>query len=101
MRLFGLTSRSLSCLVLSLMFEQRVRSWKELPIRWADFGALHRNELSGALGGLTRVRRFCQDDAHIFCTPEQVCQARVIFIIFFLISHRILDQHVCVQRWVV
>ncbi|KAM3872953.1 threonine--tRNA ligase 1, cytoplasmic [Diretmus argenteus] len=54
------------------MFEQRVRSWRELPLRWADFGALHRNELSGALGGLTRVRRFCQDDAHIFCTPEQL-----------------------------
>uniref|UniRef100_A0A674CC17 threonine--tRNA ligase n=1 Tax=Salmo trutta TaxID=8032 RepID=A0A674CC17_SALTR len=51
---------------------QRVRSWRELPLRWADFGALHRNELSGALGGLTRVRRFCQDDAHIFCTPEQL-----------------------------
>lgn len=75
--LFRLTSRSLSCLVFSLMFEQRVRSWRELPVRWADFGALHRNELSGALGGLTRVRRFCQDDAHIFCTPEQVCWARV------------------------
>ncbi|RVE62847.1 hypothetical protein OJAV_G00160150 [Oryzias javanicus] len=56
----------------TLMFEQRVRSWRELPLRWADFGALHRNELSGALGGLTRVRRFCQDDAHIFCTPEQL-----------------------------
>lgn len=72
--------RPTSCspsLVFSLMFEQRLRSWKELPIRWADFGALHRNELSGALGGLTRVRRFCQDDAHIFCTPEQVCEARV------------------------
>uniref|UniRef100_A0A673VNT3 threonine--tRNA ligase n=1 Tax=Salmo trutta TaxID=8032 RepID=A0A673VNT3_SALTR len=61
-----------SSLCSSLMFEQRVRSWRELPLRWADFGALHRNELSGALGGLTRVRRFCQDDAHIFCTPEQV-----------------------------
>lgn len=59
------------------MFEQRVRSWKELPLRWADFGALHRNELSGALGGLTRVRRFCQDDAHIFCTPEQVQTTRM------------------------
>ena len=58
--------------IFSLMFEQRVRSWRELPLRWADFGALHRNELSGALGGLTRVRRFCQDDAHIFCTPDQV-----------------------------
>ena len=38
----------------------------------ADFGVLHRNEVSGALTGLTRVRRFQQDDAHIFCTPEQV-----------------------------
>ena len=38
----------------------------------ADFGVLHRNELSGALSGLTRVRRFQQDDAHIFCTPDQV-----------------------------
>uniref|UniRef100_A0A8C7NKV7 threonine--tRNA ligase n=1 Tax=Oncorhynchus mykiss TaxID=8022 RepID=A0A8C7NKV7_ONCMY len=66
----GLLNNSSLCS--SLMFEQRVRSWKELPLRWADFGALHRNELSGALGGLTRVRRFCQDDAHIFCTPEQL-----------------------------
>ena len=38
----------------------------------ADFGVLHRNEVSGALTGLTRVRRFQQDDAHIFCTPDQV-----------------------------
>ena len=38
----------------------------------ADFGVLHRNELSGALSGLTRVRRFQQDDAHIFCMPDQV-----------------------------
>uniref|UniRef100_A0A674MQL1 threonine--tRNA ligase n=1 Tax=Takifugu rubripes TaxID=31033 RepID=A0A674MQL1_TAKRU len=64
--------KPMNCPAHCLMFEQRVRSWKELPIRWADFGALHRNELSGALGGLTRVRRFCQDDAHIFCTPEQL-----------------------------
>ena len=48
------------------------RSWRELPLRMADFGVLHRNEVSGALTGLTRVRRFQQDDAHIFCTPEQV-----------------------------
>ena len=41
-------------------------------MRMADFGVLHRNELSGALSGLTRVRRFQQDDAHIFCMPEQV-----------------------------
>lgn len=56
-----------------LMFKQlnRVTS-DDLPIRWADFGVLHRNELSGALSGLARGRRFQQDDAHIFCTPEQV-----------------------------
>eukprot|EP00118_Oscarella_pearsei_P023308 m.277443 g.277443 ORF g.277443 m.277443 type:complete len:712 (+) comp40608_c0_seq38:113-2248(+) len=55
-----------------LMFDHRPRSWRELPLRFADFGVLHRNELSGALSGLTRVRRFQQDDAHIFCAPEQI-----------------------------
>lgn len=54
------------------MFSHRPRSWRELPLRLADFGVLHRNELSGTLTGLTRVRRFQQDDAHIFCTMEQV-----------------------------
>lgn len=54
------------------MFDNRLRSWRELPLRMADFGVLHRNELSGALTGLTRVRRFQQDDAHIFCTVEQI-----------------------------
>lgn len=57
-----------------LLFAHRPRSWRELPIRFADFGVLHRNELSGALTGLTRVRRFCQDDAHIFCTQEQIIE---------------------------
>jgi threonyl-tRNA synthetase len=55
-----------------LMFKQTVRSYRDLPIRFADFGVLHRNEITGALGGLTRVRRFQQDDAHIFCMPSQV-----------------------------
>ncbi|NXM57834.1 SYTC2 ligase, partial [Illadopsis cleaveri] len=55
-----------------LMFAHRPRSWRELPLRLADFGVLHRNELSGTLSGLTRVRRFQQDDAHIFCTMEQI-----------------------------
>lgn len=55
-----------------LMFDHRVRSYKELPMRFADFGVLHRNEASGALSGLTRVRRFQQDDAHIFIRPEQI-----------------------------
>ncbi|KAJ8931611.1 hypothetical protein NQ314_015473 [Rhamnusium bicolor] len=57
-----------------LMFDNRIRSWRELPLRFADFGVLHRNELSGALTGLTRVRRFQQDDAHIFCAPEHIKQ---------------------------
>lgn len=55
-----------------LMFASRERSYRELPIRFADFGVLHRNELSGTLGGLTRVRRFQQDDAHIFCRQDQI-----------------------------
>ncbi|KAG8851649.1 threonyl-tRNA synthetase [Tulasnella sp. 330] len=55
-----------------LIFDSRDRSYKELPIRMAEFGVLHRNEASGALSGLTRVRRFAQDDTHIFCMPNQI-----------------------------
>lgn len=55
-----------------LIFGSRSRNYRELPIRMAEFGVLHRNEASGALSGLTRVRRFVQDDSHIFCTEEQV-----------------------------
>lgn len=55
-----------------IMFASQPHSYKELPIRYADFGVLHRNELSGALTGLTRVRRFQQDDAHIFCRMDQL-----------------------------
>ena len=56
-----------------ILFGHRERSYRELPMRIADFGVLHRNEASGALSGLTRVRKFQQDDTHIFCTQEQVC----------------------------
>ncbi len=55
-----------------LIFKNRTRSYRELPLRIADFCVLHRNELRGVLGGLTRVRKFAQDDAHIFCTKEQI-----------------------------
>lgn len=55
-----------------LLFAHRLRSYRELPLRVADFGVLHRNEVSGALTGLTRVRRFQQDDAHIFCRQDQI-----------------------------
>eukprot|EP00526_Cylindrotheca_closterium_P008553 CAMPEP_0113625776 /NCGR_PEP_ID=MMETSP0017_2-20120614/13319_1 /TAXON_ID=2856 /ORGANISM="Cylindrotheca closterium" /LENGTH=822 /DNA_ID=CAMNT_0000535911 /DNA_START=73 /DNA_END=2541 /DNA_ORIENTATION=+ /assembly_acc=CAM_ASM_000147 len=57
-----------------LMFDSRIRSYRDLPLRLADFGVLHRNELSGALTGLTRVRRFAQDDAHLFCREDQITQ---------------------------
>jgi len=67
---FGL--KPMNCPGHCLMFDMRPRPYKELPLRMADFGVLHRNELSGALTGLTRVRRFQQDDAHIFCRPDQI-----------------------------
>ncbi|ROT41534.1 threonyl-tRNA synthetase [Sodiomyces alkalinus F11] len=55
-----------------LIFASRERSYRELPLRMAEFGILHRNEASGALTGLTRVRRFIQDDSHIFCSEDQI-----------------------------
>ncbi|KAL2798329.1 hypothetical protein BJX66DRAFT_44135 [Aspergillus keveii] len=55
-----------------VLFGHRERSYRELPLRIADFGVLHRNEASGALHGLTRVRKFQQDDTHIFCTQDQI-----------------------------
>ncbi|MGF1767347.1 threonine--tRNA ligase [Enterovibrio makurazakiensis] len=54
------------------IFNQGLKSYRDLPLRMAEFGSCHRNEPSGALHGLMRVRGFTQDDAHIFCTPEQV-----------------------------
>ncbi|XP_044488306.1 threonine--tRNA ligase, mitochondrial 1-like [Mangifera indica] len=67
---FGL--KPMNCPGHCLMFDHKVRSYRELPLRLADFGVLHRNEASGALTGLTRVRRFQQDDAHIFCRESQI-----------------------------
>ncbi|KAG5592169.1 hypothetical protein H5410_042683 [Solanum commersonii] len=67
---FGL--KPMNCPGHCLIFDHRVRSYRELPLRLADFGVLHRNEASGALTGLTRVRRFQQDDAHIFCRESQI-----------------------------
>ena len=64
--------KPMNCPSHCLIFKNEFKSYKDLPLRIADFGALHRNELSGALSGLTRVRKFCQDDAHIFCTQKQI-----------------------------
>ncbi|SCV99862.1 LAFE_0B04148g1_1 [Lachancea fermentati] len=69
---FGL--KPMNCPGHCLMFKSRERSYRELPWRVADFGVIHRNEFSGALSGLTRVRRFQQDDAHIFCAQNQIEQ---------------------------
>ena len=66
-----------------LMFDMIQRSYRDLPIRFADFGVLHRNELKGALSGLTRVRRFQQDDAHIFCMPDQI-ESEILAVLDFL-----------------
>ena len=55
-----------------LIFRNRLRSYRELPLRLAEFGSCHRNEPSGALHGIMRVRGFTQDDAHVFCTEDQV-----------------------------
>lgn len=54
------------------IFKQGIKSYRELPLRMAEFGSCHRNEPSGALHGLMRVRAFTQDDAHIFCTEDQI-----------------------------
>ncbi|MCD5323209.1 MULTISPECIES: threonine--tRNA ligase [Pontibacillus] len=55
-----------------LIYKDQLHSYRDLPIRMAEFGQVHRHEFSGALNGMLRVRTFCQDDAHIFVTPEQI-----------------------------
>ncbi|MGH1145128.1 threonine--tRNA ligase [Bacillus pseudomycoides] len=55
-----------------LIFKNKLHSYRDLPIRMCEFGQVHRHEFSGALNGLLRVRTFCQDDAHLFVTPEQI-----------------------------
>lgn len=65
-------SKPMNCPSHCLIFNHERHSYRELPIRMADFGRLHRFEKSGAMHGLTRVRTFCQDDAHIFCSVEQL-----------------------------
>jgi len=62
------------------IFNQGIKSYRDLPLRLAEFGSCHRNESSGALHGIMRVRGFVQDDAHIFCTEEQVQSESAAFI---------------------
>ena len=64
--------KPMNCPHHAMMYKSRPRSYKQLPIRFAEFGTVYRHEQSGELNGLLRVRGLTQDDAHIFCTPEQV-----------------------------
>ncbi len=64
--------KPMNCPSHCLLYGMATRSYRDLPIRLADFGRLHRYERSGVTAGLTRVRSFSQDDAHIFCTPDQI-----------------------------
>ncbi|HEX3535157.1 MAG TPA: threonine--tRNA ligase [Stellaceae bacterium] len=71
-----------------LIFANRLRSYRELPLRLSEFGSCHRNEPSGALHGIMRVRGFTQDDAHIFCTADQVTSEAVAFCELLLSIYR-------------
>ncbi len=64
--------KPMNCPFHILIYKSRTRSYRDLPLRWAELGAVYRFERSGVLHGLLRVRGFTQDDAHIFCTPEQI-----------------------------
>jgi len=64
--------KPMNCPGAMLIYKTRVRSYRELPLRYAEMGRVHRHELSGVMHGLFRVRAFSIDDAHIFCTPEQI-----------------------------
>lgn len=64
--------KPMNCPFHILIYKTRIRSYRDLPLRWAELGTVYRYERSGVLHGLLRVRGFTQDDAHIFCTPEQL-----------------------------
>lgn len=64
--------KPMNCPGAMLVYKDRPHSYRELPLRLSEYGLVHRHELSGVLHGLTRVRAFTQDDAHIFCMPEQI-----------------------------
>jgi len=71
--------KPMNCPAHVLVFRQGIKSYRDLPIRMAEFGCCHRNEPHGALHGLMRVRQFTQDDAHIFCTKEQLIEEVGLF----------------------
>ncbi|MGH6979986.1 MAG: threonine--tRNA ligase, partial [Stellaceae bacterium] len=83
-----LALKPMSCPGHIQIFKQHLHSYRELPLRLAEFGSCHRNEPSGALHGIMRVRAFTQDDAHIFCMPEQITDETVAFCQLLLSVYR-------------
>jgi threonyl-tRNA synthetase len=77
--------KPMNCPSHCLIYKTRKRSYRDLPIRYSDFGRLHRYERSGVTSGLTRVRTFCQDDAHVFCTDEQI-ESEVIMMVNMILE---------------
>jgi len=75
--------KPMNCLAHVRMFDHEIRSYKDLPLKFFEFGTVHRHEKSGVLHGLLRVREFTQDDAHIFCTPSQI-EKEVIEVLNFV-----------------
>jgi threonyl-tRNA synthetase len=74
--------KPMNCPTHCLIYGTTKQSYRDLPVRYADFGRLHRYERSGVTQGLTRVRTFCQDDAHIYCAPEQMKAEMASFFAF-------------------
>jgi threonyl-tRNA synthetase len=75
--------KPMNCLSHVKIFDHQIRSYKDLPLKFFEFGTVHRHEKSGVLHGLLRVREFTQDDAHIFCTPEQI-EKQVVEVLSFV-----------------
>ncbi|MCM8804531.1 MAG: threonine--tRNA ligase, partial [Candidatus Omnitrophica bacterium] len=81
--------KPMNCPFHIIIYMSKLRSYKDLPIRWAEIGTVYRYEKAGVLHGLLRVRGFTQDDAHIFCTPgqleEEIC--KIIDLVYFFLSN--------------
>jgi len=77
--------KPMNCPFHIMIYQTRLRSYRELPLRWAELGTVYRFEKSGVLHGLMRVRGFTQDDAHIICTPDQI-EAEILRVLRFSLS---------------
>lgn len=80
--------KPMNCPFHIIIYQTKTRSYKELPLRWAELGTVYRYEKQGVLHGLLRVRGFTQDDAHIFCTPSQLKEeiSKIIELVFFFLK---------------